>query len=365
MDEAEDLYLRCHNFTEEQYNTIILSRGITAGVGLLISIVMVLVIVMVMRRKACDNPPKRFTIQLIFSTAVYMVVAIISVKYSSHNPLENSRLCEISGFFLHYTGSVMIVNVLAAPVATLYQVITFVFPEKTENLKQRMPTCCKASICEGILHVLVIFCPLVDVCLPLFLHDHLPSYGSEGPWCWFQVELNHDCSTNKTIEYGILYLWGIPFEVLAAITFSALAITTALLCGVYCKFYNTRTAENIKMFAPKIALILAVGLALLLGFAIAIIITTKNYGTASASYAATISDGTSNLISAIVMLTLIIVYVYLPSHYLICKCLQWRAYFSRHEEENVTVRRSLLDHRAIPHYTWFDPSHETVTTIQA
>ena len=85
------MFLRCNNLTLEQYRTIALARGLTGGAGCLVSLVVLVIVLLVAKKKTWENFCKRIYFAVILYTLLYSIAATLQFKYQLATlPTSNS-----------------------------------------------------------------------------------------------------------------------------------------------------------------------------------------------------------------------------------------------------------------------------------
>ena len=118
---AREVFLSCNNLTLEQYRTIVLSRALTGAGGCTVSIAVLVIIVLTIKRKAWENLTKRVYLANILYNYFYSIAAIAAVNYS-RPPSQESAWYEAMGLILQYSGTLVIVHYCAFALTIVLQV---------------------------------------------------------------------------------------------------------------------------------------------------------------------------------------------------------------------------------------------------
>ena len=117
--DARELFLNCNNLTQDQYETIVLSRALTGAAGCSVSLA-ILVIVLLATKPEKGLTKRVYLVNIIYTT-VYCIIAIVAVHYSDPSSQE-SGWCETMGFLLHYSGTLVVFHYGALATTIMLQV---------------------------------------------------------------------------------------------------------------------------------------------------------------------------------------------------------------------------------------------------
>ena len=344
---AGEIFLSCNNLTLEQYRTIVLSRALTGAGGCAVSIAVLVIILLTTKRKAWENLTKRIYLANILYTLLYSIASIAAVNYS-HPPSQESTWCEVMGFILHYSGTLVVVHYLALVLTVAFQVILSV----CQAVRKRSDSFRKAKLKLGelFLFLILFLCPLLNSWEPFL--PQLPSYGNYGPLCWFRLELTDNCTYNTLNER---YLQAIPFAVVCfgyfVLTFTVLLI----LCGMYCKFRTTTIGGRIVRVIPTAVFLVILPIVMMVEF-----VKSAVHSNGFGSFSVWLTYMTATLASTIVMLMAVGAYVHFPT----CGCEQCRRcpYLPTRKSELQPVLLDPNNNPRMKKYTNLHPPVITETT---
>jgi len=241
-----EVFLSCSNLTMGQYKALVLTRGLVAAAGCVVSLGVLGIVLLTSKTKAWENLTKRIYLTNILYTLLYCIVAIAAVNYS-HPPSQESAWCEAMGFLLHYTGTLVVVQYCALAFAIMFQItepVYKLFRKRRDCINLRRP-----KLWERLLFVVLFLSPLLNTWEPFL--PQLPSYGNYGPLCWFRLELTDNCTAN-TLD--VRFLQAVPFAVVSLTYCVTFTISLITLCGLYYKFHkltgNIRT--DLRVNIPKV-----------------------------------------------------------------------------------------------------------------
>ena len=266
-DDAVSTLINCFH-----YETIIVSRILAASGCLVVSLAVLIVIPVVLRRKAWENRPKRLFIACSIFTGVNSILVLAGIDYS-HKSLRSPDIigpCLELAFTLHYTGSLIASSYVALVLALLFHVtLPVCSPVGRRSLFYRISQLSSGRrnkiVAEVVLFLAVILSPAVlTTWEPYFLAD-LPTYGSNGLWCDYQRHIPQNCSERDDLYLDdTLYLSTIPYAVVAVLCWVALLLVVVVLCGLWVKFKQSFVGKRIINSARSVALLLIVASAVVL-----------------------------------------------------------------------------------------------------
>jgi len=254
-----ELFRNCSNLTLDQYDTLALARGLTGAAGCVVSIAVLGIVLLATKKRAWENLPKRIYLAIILYTLVYCTSVTAAVNYFG---LDESDWCVAAGFLLTYSGTLVIVHYGALGLTLVFQVTVPVYQavrKKHENIYSPR----KAKLWEAMLFLLLFLCPLLNSWEPFL--PQLPSYGNNGPSCWFSLNLTNNCTTNNSDG---LFLRTIPLAV-ACCGCCLLTLTVSLaLCCTYCKFRIKTVGSHIITVIPAVVVMTFVSFMMMVWFVI-------------------------------------------------------------------------------------------------
>ena len=246
--------------------------------------------------------PKRIFLANILYTLLYCISATAAVNYS---PSHESVWCEAAGFLLQYSGTLVIVHYGALGLALVFQVTVPVYQavrKKHENIYSPR----KAKLWEAMLFLLLFLCPLLNSWEPFL--PQLPSYGNNGPSCWFSLNLIDNCTTNNSDG---LFLRTIPFAV-ACFGCCLLTLMVSLaLCCTYCKFRTKTVGSHIITVIPAVVVMTFVSFMMMVWFIIQAATTSSQIE--SLNFSTWLRNVTVITASTVGILVLAGVYIHFPT----------------------------------------------------
>ena len=343
MDD-QDLFLRCNNLTLEQYRTIALARGLTGGAGCLVSLVVLVIVLLVAKKKTWENFCKRIYFAVILYTLLYSIASIAAVNYERH-PTQESAWCAARGFLLHYAGTLVMVHFCVFAIAVMFQITAPLELGLCQGIKERLNISNKKAIfLEAFLFLILFFVPLLNTSEPF--SSQLPFYGNYGPLCWFRLELTKNCTVSTA---DVFFLQAIPFAIMCfSCCMLTFLISLTTLSGLYLKFRKeenlgsrigtlipTRKKEKlgsrIGTLIPTM-LIVTVLTFIMTGWFIVSAVTAKNF---SNSFSDWLREATVTLAATVGILVATGIYIHFPTHLCdLCK----RAYRGRHRRRALQIQ---------------------------
>ena len=254
----------CSGFTEGQFTAVALARGITAAVSctillMVLAVLTVLTMFTQLRARLCGTVIKRLILGLTGVNAAYQLTLALHLVHYYH-PHE-TRFCAVDGFFDQYFASVQLFLTLEICLLLFIKVLNvttswrFVY-EYHKKAEQSTSTCCSRKInkLEVVRVATIIIVPLPFDMIP-FTTD---SYGPYGPWCWIRV-FETDCSVHIAGSWEQVWLWYVPFGLVAVLT---LGLFLASLCLLGYRIKSARVKKQIVVRIIDSVISLALMLAL-------------------------------------------------------------------------------------------------------
>ena len=248
----------CSNFTNEETRVIALARGVSAAVccGILSIVLVILVILAILpksRKRLCGTVIKRLTLGAIAVSVAYQLNFALHLV---HYYYEDNGYCKVNGFFNQYLGSVLLLFTLAIGLIFSFKISSKVIPS-LGSVYQLNKAKVKTFTNRGWeINKLEVPNLAVIVVLPLVI-DWIPfvtnSYGPFGAWCWISI-LDQDCSTHMAGLWEQIWLWDIPFGVVAFLT---LVLFIASLCVLVYAVKTTKAHKLIEVGILDYVLLLA------------------------------------------------------------------------------------------------------------
>ena len=236
----------------------------------MVSLTVLVVLLVALRKKAWENLPKRVFLGCIIFTAAYAVAALAGIDYTHKllkRPDDNRQLCEALGFILHYTGTLVATFYVAWPLALLFQVTLPVFSRVCHQFSRVCHQFSTASrllydrqkfrvAAEVVLFLTVVISPALLITWEPFL-TQLPPYGSNGPWCGYRQYIPQNCTDNADLyNNDSLYLSAIPYAIVGVLCWILVLSVALVLCGLWCKFKKLPIGKRIVRSIPTIAMLL-------------------------------------------------------------------------------------------------------------
>jgi len=254
------------------------------------------------KKRAWENLPKRIYLANILYHLVYYISVTAAVNYFG---LDESDWCMAAGFLLQYSGTLVIVHYGALGLTLVFQVTAPVYQavrKKHENIYSPR----KAKLWEAMLFLLLFLCPLLNSWEPFL--PQLPSYGNNGPSCWFSLNLTNNCTTNNSDG---LFLRTIPLAV-ACCGCCLLTLTVSLaLCCTYCKFRIKTVGSHIITVIPAVVVMTFVSFMMMVWFVI--LAATTSSQIESLNFSTWLRNVTVITASTVGILVLAGVYIHFPT----------------------------------------------------
>ena len=251
-------FKNCSNLTDEEVRVIAVVRGVSAAVccGILCVVLVALVILTILpksRKRLCGTVIKRLTFGTIAVSVPYQLNYAVHLV---HYYFRDDRFCKVNGFFNQYFGSVQLLFTLAVSLTLFFKISGKVIPSwrsysKIKKAKTNTFTChdWKINKLEVPNLVLIVVLPLVFDWIPFTTN----SYGQFGVWCWITI-LDEDCSRRLAGWWEQIWLWDVPFGVVAFLT---LVLFIASLCVLGYAVKNTKAHNLIEVGILDYVLLLA------------------------------------------------------------------------------------------------------------
>ena len=352
------------------YNTIILCRILATGGSLVVSLTVLVVLLVALRKKAWENLPKRLFLGCIIITAAYAVAALAGIDYthkSLKRPDDNRLLCEALGFILHYTGTLVATFYVAWPLALLFQVTVPVFSRVSHQFSTvlRLLSNRQKGIiaAEVVLFLTLIISPALLITWEPFL-TQLPPYGSNGPWCGYRHYIPRNCTDNADL-YNIdsLYLSAIPYAIVGVLCWILVLSVALVLCGLWCKFKILPIGKRIVRSIPTIALLLipasVVALWLLVVLALTLVTKHRHERQSELSW---IMHATMNTTANTAILLIVAIVYHFPfqKHCKVCRRSEEprTIHVCINPDSEATNPPSVWNHRNVPSVTTYSPPDE-------
>ena len=331
------MFLRCNNLTLEQYRTIALARGLTGGAGCLVSLVVLVIVLLVAKKKTWENFCKRIYFAVILYTLLYSIASIAAVNYERH-PTQESAWCAARGFLLHYAGTLVMVHFCVFAIAVMFRITVPLELGLCQGIKERLNISNKKAIfLEVFLFLILFFVPLLNTLEPF--SSQLPFYGNYGPLCWFCLELTKNCTVSTA---DVFFLQAIPFAIMCfSCCMLTFLISLTTLSGLYLKFRKReKLGGRIGTLIPTM-LILTVLTFIMTGWFIVSAVTAKNF---SNSFSDWLREATVTLAATVGILVATGIYIHFPTQLCdLCK----RAHRGR--RASAVSRRRALQIQVGPH----------------
>ena len=326
MDTRED---DARLFNCQHFGTILLCRAVISGAALIITLAVLMAILLAHRSKAWENLPKRVFLGVNLSTGSFFLSALVGLDYTHQYVRGRYRaVCQGLGYLLHYTGALVVVFYSALVTVhffyTTLPVLYTVLPRykltyrlkvnlKKINLKMK-------RMGEVLLFLFLIACPAFLNTWEPFM-SQVTSYGSYGPWCWFEQPLLANCS-NHTEWYNedALYLVAIPYTGAIFTCFLFMVCMIILWCGFRFKFRYSAIASDITKVTLTLILLLFItvlGTALFVVSIVVIVNSKLTHERQSKSH--WITDAVVNVIVAAALLVIAAFF----EHFRVLLCAHW------------------------------------------
>ena len=139
---------RCHNLTNTKFKTALIVDATTRVLQVIVFALTIILILMFLRKKAINNPAKRFGLSFIFTFSLASVNRVVIELYPASS--LPSWFCAVT-MTVYCLGSTVILYVVALSIALLLQVSTPIFPERYRHkLTPKIP------FIEVALHLMIV-----------------------------------------------------------------------------------------------------------------------------------------------------------------------------------------------------------------
>ena len=245
---AFDTFKYCYNFSDVQTKVIALVRGVSAAIcfAILSTVLVVLVILAILpktRNRLFGTVVKRLSFGLIAVSVLYLLD--LSLQLVLHYYYDDKDFCKVNGFFDQYLGALQLLFALGISLALFFKIGQEIIPSWRsffKKIEEKTFTChgMKISKPEVATIVFMIVFPLLFDWIPFTTN----TYGQFGTWCWIRI-LDQNCTTNTAGWWEQLWLWNVPFGIVAFLTHVLLIGSLCLLgYGIKnAKVYNYKLIE--------------------------------------------------------------------------------------------------------------------------
>ena len=233
--------VNCTNFSSEYFLELATARGITAGLCMLLTVLILLIVVFV---RAFESLLQRLFVYLTAITVWYMTVQIMHLKpvYTGRNP---DQFCAVMGF-LDQWATVCILSF--TPVVCLV-ILCKVCEWNICSCNSQ--TGRSKKLIEGAFVLFLIFFPLPFVWVP-FLDGNYASISK--PWCWI-VTHNKDCSKDIAGFWEEIGLYYIPIGIVGLFTVLFVLVMIGVFCKRACTYKLTRRRHRKKAVETVLLLV--------------------------------------------------------------------------------------------------------------
>lgn len=224
----------CSVLTPEHLTAVALTRAITAIICCVILLIVLAVLMILARwyfQRVCGTTVKRLAIGLLVTTVLYQINLVLHLKH--YYLSSGSEYCVVFGFFDQYIGCVRLLFTLGTSMVLFFKVLKVstswsLLSEYYNKANRSTFTCCGRNVnkLEVILFVSLFILPLLFDWIPFTTN----SYGSFGTWCWIRV-FEVDCSTHIAGLWELIWLWNVPYGIVAIQTFG---LIIGSLCLLHC-----------------------------------------------------------------------------------------------------------------------------------
>ena len=244
---ALETFRNCSNFTVEQPRVIAHVRGVSAAAccAILSAVLVVLVTLAILpktRNRVCGTVVKRLSFGLIAVSVPYQLNLSLQLVHYYYN---DERFCTVSGFFNQYFGAVQLLFAVGISLALFFKIGQGIVPSWKlffKRFEEKIFTCygMKISTPEVATVIFMFVFPLLFDWIPFTTN----TYGQFATWCWIRI-LEQDCSTNPAGLWEQIWLWDVPFGIVAVLTHVLLVGSLCLLgYGIKnAKVYNYKLIE--------------------------------------------------------------------------------------------------------------------------
>ena len=251
--------ISCYHF-----KTIMLGRILAASSCLVVSIAVLALMLLVLRRKAWENFPKRLFIACVIFTSGNSLAALAGIDYS-HKSLRNSGndtgSCQELAFVSHYMESLVACSYVMWSFALLFHVIVpLCSPVERQTLRHKLFLLFskrRRIVAEILLHITVIISPTFLTSWEPFVLARFATYGSNGLWCDYLRHIVQNCSETLYEETDdMFYLSTITHSVLGVMCWVTMFVVVFVFCGLWVKFRKSHIGKRIFKGTLKIILLM-------------------------------------------------------------------------------------------------------------
>ena len=228
----------CTNFSSDYVLELATARGITAGVCMLLTIPILLIVVFV---RAFESFLQRLFVYLTAITVWYLAVQIMHIK-----PYTGlSQFCAAMGFLDQWAT----VSVLSCTFVVSLVILCKVC--ELDICSCNSQTARTKKLIEAAFVLFLIGLPLLFIWIP-FLNGN---YAGDGePWCWI-ITHNKDCSEDVAGFWEQIGLWYIPLGILGLLIMFFVLLTVCIFCKRACSYQLTRRRHEKKAFETVLLLV--------------------------------------------------------------------------------------------------------------
>ena len=310
------------------FDDFLIASGVAYVVGGAIFLLSFLSILIFQRRKAFNNPAKRFGLSLIVAIWIFCLDSALIKLYPARSLPQ--WLCVVT-MLLYCSGSTITLFIIALLTAVLLQVSAPIIPESV-----RHKVTPKVPLLELFFHLTVIILSvLINVQQLIF------DTGKYSAFCEKCVSL--------------FYTFGMSILYMLCLSVLALCITILILARTYCKYRSVIVlTRNTKLVMFKVFFFLLITYATFIGDAI-LAVSVEN------TFAMRMTQFTYFIAMALIFLTVLIILLYFPNMICIRNCIcqqhskREREPLLQRSEEVPTNPKSVWDHANVPSYTSYHP----------
>ena len=233
--------------TDEQIEVMALVRGVSAAAccAILSTVLVVLVTLAILpktRNRVCGTVVKRLSFGLIAISVLYQLSLSLQLVHHYYN---DERFCTVSGFFNQYFGAVHLLFAVGISLVLFFKIGQGIVPSWKsffKKVEEKTFTCHNTKLTkpEVVNVIFMIVFPLLFDWIPFTTN----TYGQFATWCWIH-SLEQDCTTNSAGLWEQIWLWDVPFGIVAVLTHILLVGSLCLLgYGIKnAKVYNYKLIE--------------------------------------------------------------------------------------------------------------------------
>lgn len=210
--------MNCTNFTTDDILRAAVARGVTGGVCMLLTILILFIVVIV---RAFQIFLERLFVYLTAITvwALAMETIFVSWPYTGL-----SQSCAIGGFLTQWSASCVLIFAFVVSLIILCKVLGMCNGNPTDGTKKLL----KCSEAAFVLFLIVL--PLPFIWIP-FVNEN---YAADvEPWCWIEIH-NEDCSENVAGFWEQIGLFYAPLGVLGLLILLFILLTLCVFCKGFC-----------------------------------------------------------------------------------------------------------------------------------